>query len=176
MAERTTRREELRAQPETRRRRRATVIMGAVMLVASFVMIRAALALRVQVSPGIYQSPPGGAVLVLSGFFLLGTSLVLLLKSPFRMTPAEGLFRLIWLGPFGRGFVWVSTRGVRATSPRAIRRGIAPHPSAASQMGREPSEANIELAAGASSTGGNPLTALDARVRELERWRRLRGD
>ena len=176
MAERTTRREELRAQPETRRRRRATIIMAAAMLVASFVMIRAAFALRVQVSPGIYQSPPGGVALVLSGFFLLGTSLVLLLKSPFRMPPAEGVFRLIWLGPFGRGFVWLSTRGVRATSPLAIRRLTSPHPSAAPQTGGEPSAANIQPAAGANSAGASPLAALEARVGELERWRRLHGD
>jgi serine/threonine-protein kinase len=176
MAERTTRREELRAQPETRHRRRATIIMGAAMLVASFVMIRGALALRVQVRPGIYQSPPGGVVLVVSGFALLGISLVLLLKSPFRMQPAEGLYRLIWLGPFGRAFVWLSTRGVRATSPLAVRQRISPHPGAARRAGGEPSAANIQPAASANSADGNTLAALEARVGELERWRRLHGD
>jgi hypothetical protein len=176
MAERTTRREELRAQPVTRRRRRATIIMGAAMLVASFVMIRGALALRVQVRPGIYQSPPGGVVLVLSGFALLGISLVLLLRSPFRMTPAEGLLRLIWLGPVGRGFVWLSTRGARATSPLALRQRISQQTSAARRTGGKQSAAYIQAAASPNSTDGNPLAALEARVGELERWRRLHGD
>ena len=160
MAERVTRRAELRADEDTRRRRRATIKWGAVMLVASFVMVRAALSMRVQVGPTLYRTPPAGIVLVFSGFALLGTSLVLLLKSPFRMPPGERFFRLLWLGPIGRGFVGLSMRSARA--------GRALPPSAR--------RATPRPLARASAPASQPAASLEARVAELERWRRSREE
>jgi serine/threonine-protein kinase len=165
MAERVTRREELRADPETRRRRRTTIKWGAAMLVASIVMMRVALAMRVLVGPARYASPPLGVLLIFAGFALLGTSLVLLLKSPFRMPPAERLFRLVWLGPIGRGFVRLSRRGVRTSGGAERRARRTPPPASATPpVLAKPPEPTTRLA------------ALEARVGELERWRRSRGD
>jgi serine/threonine-protein kinase len=162
MDERVTRRAELRADPETQQRRRTTIRWAAVMLVGAVVMIWASLQTRVRVTPTTWATPPGGIALVFSGFALLGTSLVLLLKSPFRMSPPERLFRLVWLGPIGRGFVRASMRGVKtrrgASMPVHAMPVIAPvaKPSVVA-----PSDA---------------VSALSTRVAELERWRRSRGE
>ncbi|MDQ6633535.1 MAG: serine/threonine protein kinase [Gemmatimonadota bacterium] len=186
MAERVTRREELRANPVTRARRHATIGWGAAMLVASIVMVRAALAMRVRIGPTRYQTPPGGIVLVFSGFALLGMSVVLLLKSPFRMPPGERFFRLIWLGPLGRGFVWLSMRGMlasgapgrrhRATPAVAARPVTAPGMSTASPARVDRPEPVTRSAPSVTALAPDPLAAVEARVSELERWRRSHGD
>jgi hypothetical protein len=163
MAERVTRRSELRADPETRQRRRAAIRWAAVMLVAAVVMIWAALGTRVRVSPTVWQTPLSGVVLIFSGFALLGTGGALLLKSPFRMSPPERLFRLVWLGPIGRGFVRASMRGVKT-------RGGSTTPARAVPIVVPVSVAKSSLAA------PDVMTALSARVTELERWRRSRGE
>jgi hypothetical protein len=164
VAERVTRREELRADPETRRRRRRTVWWGIGLLVAAVAFIRIAYGLRVPIGPQRYASPPLGIALVFSGFALLGTSLVLLLKSPFRMPPGERIFRLLWLGPIGRGFVRLSMRGVK--TPGGVARSSAKPVAVVA-----PVAAPLPVRAVA-----DPMAALDARVAELERWRRSRGE
>jgi serine/threonine-protein kinase len=167
MTERVTRRAELRADPETQRRRRATIKWAVAMLVASVVMIRAALAMRVRVTPTLWGTPPGGIALVFSGFALLGISLVLLLKSPFRMSPPERLFRLVWLGPIGRGFVRLSMRGVATRRGSALSSRIAPALASA---------AKSAVPARPAVVAPDALSVLSARVEELERWRRSRGE
>ncbi|MCY7377804.1 MAG: serine/threonine protein kinase, partial [Gemmatimonadaceae bacterium] len=164
MAERARRREELQADPKTRRRRRRTIIQGAVMLVTSMVMMRAAWSMRVPIRPGQFATPPAGLLLVFSGLAMLGISLVLLLRSPFRMSPGERLFRLIWLGPVGRLFVWLAMRGVssRPTSMHLARAAAPPAPRVAT----------VPQSSSASPMLADPLRTLEARVRELERWRR----
>jgi hypothetical protein len=164
VAERVTRRDELRADPETRRRRRVTIRWGIGMLVAAVVFIRVAYGLRVPLGPQRYASPPLGIALVFSGFALLGTSLVLLLKSPFRMPPGERIFRLLWLGPVGRGFVRLSMRGVK--TPSGVARSSAKPVAVVA-----PVTAPLPVRAVA-----DPMAALEARVGELERWRRSRGE
>ena len=183
MAERVTRREELRAHAPTRRRRRLTIRWGAVMLVAAIVMIRLALATRVQIGPTQYQTPAFGVFLVFSGFAWLGMSLVLLLKSPFRMSPAERLFRLVWLGPIGRGFVRLSARAVKKSGdPMQTRVGAAPvrrlDASARTAPAPRVEQLRPTLQTGAlpSTNARDPLAGIEARVKELERWRRSRGD
>jgi serine/threonine-protein kinase len=161
MAERATRRAELRADPETQQRRRATIKWAAFMLVAAVVMIWAAMTMRVRIESGRYAMPPGGVILIFSGFALLGTSLVLLFKSPFRSSPPERLFRLVWLGPIGRGFVRASMRGVKT------RRGTAA-PVRAIPV--------VAPVAKPAVVAPDAVTALSARVAELERWRRSRGE
>ena len=166
MAERARRRDELQADPNTQRRRRRTIIQGTVMLVTSIVMMRVAWSMRVPVSPRQFATPPAGLLLVFSGFAMLGISLVLLLRSPFRMSPGERLFRLIWLGPVGRLFVWLAMRGVpsRPTAMHLARASATPAPRADA----------VPHTSSASLVHADPLGTLDARVRELERWRRER--
>ncbi|HEU4631656.1 MAG TPA: serine/threonine-protein kinase [Gemmatimonadaceae bacterium] len=177
MAERARRRDELRADPVVRRRRRATIVWGAVMLAMAVTMVATALRLRVPLSGGIYGNPPAGIALVFSGFALLGMSVVLLLKSPFRMPPGERLFRVVWLGPLGRAFVRLAGLGAR-TRPA----GIAVRPPAPAVAGPRATTGSRTAAA---RTGAVPATAaaaapddrigaLEARVAELERWRRDR--
>ncbi len=164
MAERTNRRAELRADPNTQHRRRRTIIQGAVMLVTSIVMMRAAWSMRVPVGPRQFATPPGGLLLVFSGFAMLGISFVLLLKSPFRMSPGERLFRIVWLGPLGRLFVRLAMRGVpsRPSSVHLARTTVPP----AGRVVTAPRMTPV------GSAHADPLALLDARVRELERWRR----
>ncbi len=179
MAERVARRDELRAHAPTRRRRRLTIRWGAVMLVAAIVMIRLALATRVQVGPTQYQTPAFGVFLVFTGFAWLGMSLVLLLKSPFRMSPAERLFRLVWLGPIGRGFVRLSARAVKKSGD-AMQTRVAAAPvrrldaSARTTPAPRVEQLRPTLQTGAlpSTNARDPLAGLEARVKELERWRR----
>jgi serine/threonine-protein kinase len=165
MAERVTRRDELRADPETRGRRRRTIRWGVALLVIAVAFIRIAYGLRRPIGTNQYASPPLGIALVFSGFALLGTSFVLLAKSPFRMPPGERIFRLLWLGPIGRGFVRLSMRGVKT------RGGVAVRPRAAPAV-----VAPIAFAGPPVHAAADPLLTLEARVKELERWRRSRGE
>jgi hypothetical protein len=136
------------------------------MLVTSIVFFIVSRRMRVLIRPGVYGNPPLGIALVFAGFSLFGTSIVLLLRSPFRMPPGERIFRLLWLGPIGRGFVRLSMRGVKTRSgvvsarPRAVPVVIAP-----SAFTGPPIHAPAD-----------PLAALEGRVKELERWRLSRGE
>ena len=170
MAERARRREELRADSNTQRRRRSTIIWGAVMLVSSLVMMRAAWSMRVPIGPRQFATPPAGLLLVFSGLAMLGMSLVLLLRSPFRMSPGERLFRVVWLGPVGRLFVWLAMRGV-SSRPAPLRFAPTTAPPTPRVVTAAPTTPAAP-AAPATSTNADLLRTLDARVRELERWRR----
>src|SRR6185503_13809655 len=75
------------------------------------------------------RSTPGRVTMAATGLSLLGVSLLLFARSPFRMPVGERLFRLVWLGPVGEAFLKVSGRSVerratgttlpRATGPQA---------------------------------------------------------
>lgn len=186
MAERVAHRDELRDRPETRRRRRMAIGWGAAMLIAAIVMMRFAFTTRVRIGPTNHHVPLAGILLFYMSFALLGTSFVLLLKSPLRMPPSERFFRLIWLGPFGRGFVWLSRRGVRpggapARGVRAIQAAVvdhpltSPHTGAARSLTAGRAESGSLPAVIASAPAADPLAALEARVRELERRYQRRG-
>jgi serine/threonine-protein kinase len=163
MAERAERRAELRADADTRRRRRITLVMAALMLVMSIVMIVTAYRMRIPVGNGSYTNTYAGLTLVFSGAALLGTSLVLLAKSPFRMPPGERLFRLVWLGPIGRAFVRFGARGVtRTAGPRIRSRG-----SMAAVVVAPPRSARPV----AAPPAGDRMSQLEGRVAALERWR-----
>ena len=172
MDERARRRDELRADPAVRRRRRITLMWSAGILVAAVIMIRGALELRTQLGPNRYHVPPGAAVLVLSGFAMLGIGCVLLFKSPFRMSPGERFFRRVWLGPLGRAFVRFAGRGVLApSSGDGIRARSAP------SIGRVPgtSQGGVARASGSAAVPVDRIGSLEARVSELERWRKDNG-
>jgi len=123
--------------------------------------------MRVQLGPRQYRVSPLASTMIFCGFALFGTSLVLLAKSPLRMPPGERFFRLFWLGPIGRGFVRFSMRRSRkSTAPRGTTRPapvLVPAPAKRADPPR------------ASPAAPDRLSALEARVGELERWRRSRG-
>ena len=104
-----------------------------------------------------------------TGLALLGVSLILFARSPFRMPVDERMFRLVWLGPIGRGFVRFSSRGVAkratgttvpGTSSPAVVKVVAP-----AQSDAAPSRKPI------TPVPGERVAALEARVAALERWR-----
>ncbi len=159
--ERATRREELRGDQRTRRARRRTVMIAIPQLLLSLLMIRAALELRVRVDGG-YRLPLGGAVLAFTGMALLGVSVVLLIRSPFRMPPGERLFRLVWLGPIGRAFLRFAGRGARRSS------------GSAGSTTRRTAPAGTPVTARPNG-GDDRFRALEARIAELERAQRERA-
>ena len=139
------------------------------MLVAGVVMVRLAFGMRVQTGPHQYGNPPAGVALMFSGVSLLGTSIVLLMKSPFRMPPGERLFRLMWLGPVGAAFVRFSGRSVRI----GARGGQLPP---GSNLSSRPVRA-VTPPAVARPTNGvalDRLGDLERRVEALEQWRKER--
>ncbi len=190
MAERAARRAELRADPDTRRRRSATIKWGAAMLVVAIVLARVALASRTRLGPTHYQTPFWGIVLIFSAFGMLGTSLVLLLKSPFRMPPAERLYRIVWLGPIGRAFVWLGMRGVAVSGAATARVRTAPRSGATRPRLESVAPAGLPaspiplparqlpapmLAQRVATPIPETIAALEARLMELERWRQEHG-
>ena len=177
--EREALRQQLRADPDTRRRRRRTLIIAAIQLPIAMLLIQ--VSLNVQWSIGtkaeVVVSEPrepqlatlGNLTMAATGLSLLGVSLLLFARSPFRMPLGERMFRLVWLGPVGRGFIRVSSRGVarRATGttapsvpPIPARHGNALGPDGAgAQRAEQPAMAADRVA------------SLEARVAALERWR-----
>ena len=170
VAERSSRRQELRADAETIHRRRVTLGWSIAMLVMGLTMVQFAYGMRVQLGPHQYGNGPVGVALFVTGVSLLGISAVLLLKSPFSMPPGERLFRLVWLGPLGHAFVRFAGRNVRVSvRGQAVRRSAATPPP-------------VRLAAVAPSTLEQPkngaapdrLVDLEQRVTALEHWRGAR--
>jgi hypothetical protein len=177
--EREDMRRQLRADPDTRRRRRKTLIIAAIQLPIAILLIQ--LSLNVQWSFGtkaaVVVSEPreaqratlGNLAMAATGLSLLGVSFLLLARSPFRMPVGERMFRLVWLGPIGRAFVRLSSRGVphRATGTTAP--SVAPVPT-------RPGDALGPGAAGLQRTeqpakAVDRVESLEARVAALERWR-----
>jgi serine/threonine-protein kinase len=173
--ERETVRQQLRADPDTRRRRRKTLIIAMVQLPLALALLQFSLKPQWSISgrpapaPRTVRSTPGALTTAGSGLALLGVSLILFARSPFRMPVDERMFRLVWLGPIGRGFVRFSARGVPkrstgttvpgTTSPKVAK---APLPTPADPApGRRPS----------TPVPGERVAALEARVAALERWR-----
>ncbi|MEO6865164.1 MAG: serine/threonine-protein kinase [Gemmatimonadaceae bacterium] len=168
MSERAEHRYALHDRAETRRRRRLSLVWGAAMFVAALVMVRLTFALRVRISPTQYRVGALGTVLIYTGVIMLGTSVVLLLKSPFRMPLGERLYRLIWLGPFGRGFVRLSASGLQPDG--------MPTPNAHTpvvRIAKGPRTSSHKDVVRNAST--DSLAALEARVDVLERQAKHRG-
>ena len=165
MHERAQHREELRADSDARRVRRRAIRWGIVGLLVSIAMIVEALHQRIRIGPGNYSSGPLTVALIFVGTALLGTSFVLLIKSPFRMLPGERLFRVLWLGPFGRAFIRFGMRAVKArpTTSRSL-------PSVRSVKVAPVVTPNVEKVVAVQTTF-DVLTSLEERVSSLERWR-----
>jgi hypothetical protein len=157
--EREAMRAQVRPNVEVQGRRRRTVRMALVMLLMSVVLFYGALASRVQLGPRQFRIGFGGTTMAITSLILLGVSLVLLIRSPFRMPVGERLFRRIWLGAFGRWFLRRAARGLKPSST-------------ASSGTTGPSLSAPAVAATNGSGDKASLHDLDRRVRELEQWRR----
>jgi eukaryotic-like serine/threonine-protein kinase len=176
--EREALRQQLRADPDTRRRRRRTLIIAAIQLPIAMLLIQ--VSLNVQWSIGtkaeVVVSEPrepqhatlGNLTMAATGLSLLGVSFLLFARSPFRMPLGERMFRLVWLGPVGRGFIRVSSRGV-------ARRAAGTTAPSGRQIPVRPEAVGPNVAA--TRRIEQPVAApdrvalLEARVSALERWR-----
>ena len=164
MAERDQRRQELRADAETRAARRRTLIAAVAMLAAAMAMFAIVMHYRVQVGPKSHRVNPPGNYLILPSFIMFGVSVALLLRSPFRQPIGERLFRIVWLGPLGRFFVWNSGRKVwkrMAAGGTVTRSGVAVV---------QPRTTTPPVAA--PVVAPDRIAALEQRVSDLERWRK----
>jgi hypothetical protein len=115
---------------------------------------------RIPVRPGLYRVNAGGMTMVMTSLILFGVSLVLLIRSPFRMPVGERVFRRVWLGGFGRWFLGRAARGVRQSTSASTG-----NTGAGSVAVSAPARAN------SNGTGTTTLAELDQRVRALEQWR-----
>jgi hypothetical protein len=159
--EREVMREQLRPNVDVQKRRRWTVRMALAQIVASVVLFWWALQLRVQVGPRSYDVGIGATTMVITSLILVGVSLVLLIRSPFRMPPGERMFRMIWLGGFGRWFLRRAARGIKPSATASTGSTGASAVAVATQVVVEKAQSN-----------GTTIGDLDRRVRDLEEWRR----
>jgi serine/threonine protein kinase len=157
--ERAERRASLRADGMTWFRRRRTLAWAVVMLPLGIAMMVVAWFTRVEYAPNKHSTPIYGILLVYSGIALIGTSTVLLVKSPFRMPPGERFFRAFWLGPAGRAFVKF---GMRKQS-----RGAGPSLRSGRQQQPEHTKSPAPPA-----TAEARLKDLERRVSDLEQWKK----
>ncbi len=152
-----------------RARRRRTVRQVAIQLAVAAGLVALALSMRAPNGLGGHRMPPLAVSLLFSGLALVGVSLVLALRSPFRMPPGERFFRAFWLGVPGRmvfalaernaggsqGTAGVSSRADTTSPPKPAASPLAerPRPDPAAEIARS-----------------TPATAdLTGRVDELER-------
>jgi predicted Ser/Thr protein kinase len=164
LAERRTRREELRADPSARRMRRRTLSSLALSPFVMAGMIWWALTFRHQLGPRKFQTDLPGVVLLFGAIILFGVSLGLLLRSPFRMPIGERLFRIVWLGPVGRAFIGLAGRGVaRPSSASGVSAVVG------TRSAQQPA---LPVVPTPAARAPDRVAALEMRVAELERWRR----
>jgi hypothetical protein len=163
VAEREAIREQLRPNVEIQNRRRQTVRWAIGMLGLSAALFYAALQTRVQVGPRNYRIGLGGTTMVITSLVLFGVSLVLLIRSPFRMPVGERLFRRVWLGGFGRWFL------------RRAARGITPSVTASTGTTGASAITHVATSPAKSSDNGVTIAELDRRIQSLEQWRRLQS-
>ncbi|MEP7383120.1 MAG: protein kinase [Gemmatimonadota bacterium] len=102
----------LRTDVPTLRRRRKTLWVAAAQLPIALALVWVALQMREVIAPGQFRMPTGGVAMVLSAMMMIGVSVVLFARSPVRMPIGERFFRRIWLGPIGRAFLALASRGV----------------------------------------------------------------
>jgi serine/threonine-protein kinase len=155
LTERDSVRAQLRADVDTQRRRRTTLILASVQLPLSILLILGALARRTQIGPHSYQVGLDGMIMIISGVIMFGVSLMLFARSPFRAPLGERLFRLVWLGPLGRWFLRFSARNVQRPAGAASQ-PFVPVVAAVNNGGRPQ---------------GKETRSLEARVAALEQWR-----
>jgi hypothetical protein len=164
--ERERRRVELQADERTRRARRRTLISAGLQLALAVAMIAVAGSFRTPVPGAVRRAAPAAVVLVGTAAVLFGVSMVLVLRSPFRMPIGERAFRRVWIGPFGRAFLRFAARGSPGKGQPA-----ATAPTARTTPARVPT-ASRAPAPSPSASDGDRLRALEQRILELERRQR----
>jgi hypothetical protein len=162
--EREAMRAQLRPNADVQARRRRTVRMAILQLLLSAGLFYAALQIRVEWEPGRFRMGIGGITMVITSLVLFGVSFVLLLRSPFRMPIGERLFRLIWLGAFGRWFL------------KRAGRGLTPSATASTGTTGAPAIVRVPTGENASRAAETTIGGLDQRVRALEQWRRSQSE
>jgi eukaryotic-like serine/threonine-protein kinase len=171
--------QQLCADPDTRRRRRRTTIIALAQLPVAVLLIRASLRMRLALGSATASTagPPGGSspatlgnlVMATTGVSLLGVSLLLLARSPFRMPVGERFFRLAWLGPPGRAFLRFSSRGV---AERVTGTAVSTVPQTSGGRGGTLHHGTGSVPRVApAAMAQDRVTALEARVAALEGWR-----
>jgi hypothetical protein len=174
--EREALRRQLRADPDTVRRRRITRIIAAVQLPVAIILMKMSLQFHFSLGTGasitktsVPDASPAtfsGVFLAATGLSLLGVSFVLFVRSPFRMPIGERLFRVIWLGPIGRTFVRLSARKVRRTQS-AGSGSMASVAARALAVTPAPRTSRIRSPNGTA----DPFKRLEARIAALEEWK-----
>ncbi|HEY6830487.1 MAG TPA: serine/threonine-protein kinase [Gemmatimonadaceae bacterium] len=166
LAERQARRDELRADPAVRQARKRSILWAIVLFAAGVIAIVLVRQFRHPVTgaPGHYYITNAGFAFVLAGMVLIGFSLPLLLRSPFKMALPERLFRRVWLGPFGRGVFALAGLG-RAKLPGTT---IAPGTTTTRPTPVTQTPTNSVSGPVVSTPD---VTRLETRVAALERWR-----
>jgi hypothetical protein len=120
-------------------------------------------------SPKPTRATLGNLAMAASELSPLGVSFILLVRSPFRMPPDERFFRIVWLGPLGRGFLRFSSRGVTRRSTGATGPSVARIQAA---TGRSPaSDGAVAPRAPTGAVASDRMASLEARVAALEKWR-----
>ncbi len=160
--ERESVRQALRSDPDTQRRRRRTLWQAALLVVMGFVLVGWARSMRTMIRPGSYLVPAPVSIMIVAGFVLTGFGLTLLIRSPFRMPVGERMFRLVWLGPVGRGILRFGARGVKPVRGSSARTGVGTAPVTQTKPAapREPPVSPPDR-----------LGLLEARVAALEDWK-----
>ena len=160
------------ADPSVLSARARTVRRALLQIGAGATMIGLAYVTREPNGQGGFRIGYVGATSMFTGFSLLGVSLVLLLRSPLRMPPGERVFRLLWLGMPGRLLFRLAARGVSTGSGIGAlpSRELASAPTAA--LSKAALSANVAPSAAPSA---DLVSALEARVKALEEWRRQQG-
>ena len=163
LEERAQDRARLRANPAVlaRRRRVVRILTGGVvfgLLVLWWVWQQ-----RVPRGDGNYSVPLPAVISMFAATVMIGVAFVGLLRSPFRPAIGERLFHLFWLGPVGRGFLALAGLGIRAPVAGTSREAVTAAPAR---------PAPVSGGAGAPDR----ITALEARMTDLERWRATGGD
>ena len=166
-------RSQLKLDSETHRRRRKTLIIAGMQLPGGVALVYLASRLRVRAPSGDFNSGIPGIVLVFSGLLMISVSVVLIIRSPFRMPPGERVFRLLWLGPIGRALIRRSARGVATSSvvggSQSVMRGASATPRPVTAAGP------VAQVRSDSATSALTLESLEARLTALEKWRGERG-
>ncbi len=107
-------RSHLREDPATRRRRRGTVRRAIVQVLVGVALGWVGYASRVAEAGGGSHITALAAAGFITGVCLIGVSIALLLRSPFRMNMNERLFRALWLGPVGIASLRLAMRPARS--------------------------------------------------------------
>ena len=166
LAERQARREELRADPAVRQARKRSILWAIALFaagVASIVLVRQ-FRHPVPGAPGHFYVTNAGFAFVLAGMVLIGFSLPLLLRSPFKMALPERLFRTVWLGPFGRGVFALAGLGrVKPLGSTLVPQAATTRPTPVTQPSTNPAIAPV--------VATPDIGRLETRVAALERWR-----